>query len=338
MWSNDYLQLSSHPEVAAAKAEALMNARASGRRNTTHEGAADAHRAFERRIAFLLGTQDAVLTMSGSHAVRGLLDTVCGVRTPIYADGRSWAGGSLRHQPNLVPFAHNDVSELRRLATQPGVIVVDGVYTNGAVARLVEVAEVAEASGSVLVVDETHSFGVAPGGLGVCEEAGVVDRVHFRAIGLSKACASRGGVVVGPSRALEAMRFVDRGLIFSTPPLEHEIVGYNATLDVLLRDEWRREKLHATHAALQRGLLALGYDDDIARSERQILSIVTGDAARTASLRDFCAARGVFGSVFCPPFALDGRSFVRFTVHCGISDAQCDHFLEVMEAARYIMK
>ena len=80
-----------------------------------------------------------------------------------------------------------------RLVTQPGVIVVDGVYTNGAVARLAEVVEVAEASGSVLVVDETHSFGVAPGGLGVCEEAGVVDRVHFRAIGLSKACASRGG-------------------------------------------------------------------------------------------------------------------------------------------------
>ena len=258
----------------------------------------------------------------------------------------------------------------RDLVTEPGVIVVDGVYINGAVARLAEVVEVAEASGSVLVVDETHSFGVTPGGLGVCEEVGVVDRVHFRAIGLSKACASRGGgcpssnpsraprlspsplpfgpqptltrgspgVVVGPSRALEALRFVDRGLIFSTPPLEHEILGYNATLDVLLRDEWRRERLHATHAVLQRGLLALGYDDDVARSERQILSIVTGDAARTAQLRDFCAARGVFGSVFLPPFALDGRSFVRFTVHCGMSDAQCDHFLEVMEAARYIMK
>ena len=82
-------------------------------------------------------------------------------------------------------------------------IVVDGVYINGAVARLAEVVEVAEASGSVLVVDETHSFGVTPGGLGVCEEVGVVDRVHFRAIGLSKACASRGGGCPSsnPSRA-----------------------------------------------------------------------------------------------------------------------------------------
>ena len=56
--------------------------------------------------------------------------------------------------------------------------------------------------------------------------------------------------------------------------------------------------------------------------------------------RDAEVTRGV-GSppyqVFCPPFAHEGRSFVRFTVHCGMSDAQCEHFLEVMEAARPVL-
>lgn len=341
LWSNDYLQLNGHPEVAHAKAEALMNARAGGRRHLgrlePEADSTDRHRTFERRIASLLGAEDAVLTMSGSHAVRGLLETISGTRTPIYADERSWAAGSLRQDPRMRPFAHNDIDELRQIATRPGVIVVDGVYSNGAVARLADVAEAAEASGSVLVVDETHSFGVAPGGLGVCEEAGIANRVHFRAVGLSKACASRGGVVVGPSRALEALRFVDRGLIFSTPPLEHEVVGYDATLDVLLRDEWRREKLHATHKRLKHGLLALGYEGHVARSERQILQIVTGDAARTAALRDFAARRGVFGSVFCPPATQESHSFVRFTVHCEVSKAQCDRFLEVMQSARSVL-
>jgi len=113
MWSNDYLQLSGDPDVAAAKASALMNARARGRRHTdSNDGAADAHRAFERRVASLLGAQDACLTMSGSHAVRGLLETICGARTPIYADARSWAAGAMRCDPNVQPFAHNDVGEL----------------------------------------------------------------------------------------------------------------------------------------------------------------------------------------------------------------------------------
>ena len=108
MWSNDYLQLSGDPDVAAAKASALLNARCRGRR----DGAADAHRAFERRMASLLGAQDAVLTMSGSHALRGLLETICGTRTPIYADARSWAAGAMRLDADVRPFAHNDVDDL----------------------------------------------------------------------------------------------------------------------------------------------------------------------------------------------------------------------------------
>ena len=77
--------------------------------------------------------------------------------------------------------------------------------------------------------------------------------------------------------------------------------------------------------------------DDVARSDRQILSVVTGGAERTRAFRDFCAARGVFGSVFCPPAAAEGRSYVRFTVNCGVSEEQCDRFLEVLEAARPVL-
>ena len=125
--------------------------------------------------------------------------------------------------------------------------------------------------------------------------------------------------------------------IFSTAPLDHEVVGYDATLDVLLADGWRRERLRANHARLKAGLLALGYGDDVARSDRQILSIVTGDAARTAAFRDFCAARGAFGSVFCPPATREGRAYLRFTVNCGLSDEQCDRFLQVMEDGRAML-
>ena len=158
--------------------------------------------------------------------------------------------------------------------------------------------------------------------------------MHFRTVGLSKACASRGGVILGPSRALEAFRFVDKQMIFSTAPLDHEIVGYHTTLDVLLREDWRRRALHANHRRLKEGLLALGYTDAVERSDRQIISVVTGDAARTAAFRDHCSKRGIFGSVFCPPASREGRSNLRFTVNCGVTDAQCDHFLDVMDGAR----
>ena len=339
---NDYLRLTGHPAVAAAKANAMRSSSWDIGISLAAPDAPDRRRGFERRMAALLSAQDAVLTMSGAHSVRGVLEMVTGgggaataATTPIYADAMSWTA-RLGQLSGVSTFAHNDVDALHGLASgQPGVIVLDGVYNNGAVARVREVVGVAEATGSVLLVDETHSFGCAAGGLGVCDEAGVADRVHFRCVGLSKAFASRGGIVVGPQRALEAFRFVDGSLIGSTAPLEHEIVGYDATLDVLLSDtDGRRERLYANHARLKEGLLSLGYHDDVARSDRQILSVVTGDAARTIAFRDFCAARGVFGSVFCPPAAFEGRSYVRFTVHSAMSDADCSRFLAVMDEAR----
>ena len=214
MRSNDYLQLAGHAAIARAKAEALLHEAPGERRARVFTlDAPDRPRAFERRVAALLGAQDAVLTTSGAHAVRGLLETLSDRRTPIYADRLSWTVGSLRHGlgASVNAFPHNNMDHLRALAAEePGVIVIDGVYGNGAVGNVRAAAEVARETGSVLVVDETHSFGCAAGGLGLVDELGVADGVHFRCIGLSKAFASRGGLVVGPSRALEAFRFVDR--------------------------------------------------------------------------------------------------------------------------------
>jgi len=64
---------------------------------------------------------------------------------------------------------------------------------------------------------------------------------------------------------------------------------------------------------------------------------VTGDAARTAAFRDHCSKHGVFGSVFCPPASREGRSNLRFTVNCSVTEAQIDHFLNVMADARPLL-
>ena len=81
MNSNDYLQLQLHPTVAAAKAEALLQTAStpSGRRNFAPD-APGYHRAFEQRMASLLGAEDAVLTMSGAHAVSHASSHACGGR------------------------------------------------------------------------------------------------------------------------------------------------------------------------------------------------------------------------------------------------------------------
>ena len=236
------------------------------------------------------------------------------------------------------PFAHNDMAALHALAVdEPGVIVVDALYGNGSLGSLAAAADVAEATGSVLVVDETHAFGCAAGGLGLVDELGLSERVHFRTAGFSKALAARGGVIVGPSRPLEAFRFNDDTMIFSTAPKAHEAVGWDATVDVVLSEGWRREQLHHNHAVLREGLLDLGLGRHVAHSDRQILTIVTGGADTTHAFRDACASRGVFGAVFCPPFAPEGKSFLRFSVHADLTTDDLERFLSVMRQLRHLL-
>ena len=342
MDSNDYLRLNGHPTITAIKAEAMLREGMGDSHSRVHTyQRLDRHRALELRLAALLSAEDAALTMSGHHACLGLMRTLCAADTPVYTDAFSWCGSSLHSTGSAAGvgawqvFKHNCVAHLSSLAhARPGIIAVDALYTDGSVAPLKEMVEMAEATGSVLVVDETHSFGCAAGGLGICEELGISERVHFRTIGFSKALASRGGIVIGPSRVLEAFRFNDSQSIFSTKPLLYEIVGFDATLDVLLQEEWRRQRLGSTHAAIKSGLLGLGYGDYISRSDRQIVSVVTDSDAATVRFRDACISRGVHGAVFVPPAAPEGRSFVRFSCHAEMSDAEVDRFIQTLGEAK----
>ena len=356
MRSNDYLNLSGHPTITAARAEAMLHeappASSAASSKTGHGEEArprifsvadiDRHRALELRLASLLQAEDAALTMSGAHAVAGLLRTLRGPLlsrsgTPIYADRLSWSNASLRHELGITPFAHNDMHALQALAAdEKGIIVVDALYGNGAVGELAHAARIAEETGSVLVVDETHAFGCAAGGLGFVDELGLADKVHFRTVGFSKAMAARGGAIIGPSRALEAFRFNDATMIFSTAPKTHEAIGWDATLDVLLSEdgEARRRALKRNYSTLRAGMLDLGMGRHVGTSDRQILVVETGDAATTQAFRDACAASGLFGAIFCPPFAQEGKTFVRFTVNSGLKESQLERFLETMNEAK----
>src|SRR5690606_9302480 len=158
----------------------------------------------------------------------------------------------------------------------PGLIAVDALYsTDGDLAPLHAFVEVAERYGGAMVVDETHSFGAqGPGGAGLVVAAGLADRVHFRTVGLSKAVASRGGLIVCSQRNAEFFRYEALPVIVSTSVMQHEVAGFDAVLDIFENDDWRRVKLTANHAYLKAGLDALGYNVDA--SKAQIIALEAG--------------------------------------------------------------
>ncbi len=338
--SNDYLCLAGHPHVIESEIAAL---RAGGHGDAVsrvwvhHER--DITREFEQRVAALMQAEDCVVCASGYTANVGLIQSFATRGAPVYLDMKAHISlheGVVSAGANPVPFRHNDAQSLdRMLAKQgPGLVAVDALYsTDGDIAPLAELVEVCERHGAALVVDETHSFGAqGPNGAGLVVAAGLAERVHFRTVGLSKAVASRGGLVVSSRRNIEYFRYEALPTIFSTSVMQHEVAGFDAVLDIFEREDWRRDKLHANHAYLKQGLDALGYN--VSASKAQIIGLEPGDIRQATTLRDALEKRGVFGAIFFPPATPDKRCIIRFTVNCGLSRRELDRIIEVCSEAR----
>lgn len=338
MRTNDYLGLAAHPRVIAAEIAALEEGGHgdSLSRIFAHRRE-DRHRALERRLAQMTKAEDAVLCMSGYCANVGLIQAITQPEMPVYLDMLAHASlweGVKSGGATPRPFRHNDPNHLERqvITYGPGVIAVDALYsTSGHIAPLAELCDIAERHGCVLVVDETHSFGAhGSDGAGLVEAMGLAPRVHFRSFGMSKAVASRGGAIVCSARNADFIRYEAMPMIFSTSVLAHEVAGFEAALDVVRDEPWRRAKLHANHARLRDGLDAIGYNVDI--SDSQIIGLEAGSDEAIIAFRDAVERHGIFGSVFCAPATPRNRAILRFTVHCNLTDADMRTVLRSLEA------
>lgn len=338
--SNDYLCLAGDSRVIEAEVKALReqgHGESVSRIWLHHQE--DPLYLFEKRLARLMRAEASVLCNSGYCANVGLVQSIVEPEAPVYIDMKAhlslWEGIKSADGKALV-FRHNDTNHLRRQIEKsgPGTIIVDSVYSiDGDVAPLAELAKIGEELACTLIVDETHALGAhGPDGAGLVAALGLEGKVHFRTAGLSKAVASRGGIVVCSERNAEFFRYESLPTIFSTQVLAHEVAGYNAVLDIFEGEPWRRERLHANHTLVRNGLDELGYNVDCSRS--QIIAIESGDIITTVKLRDALEARGVFGALFFPPATPDKRCLIRFTINCGLTEPQLQRLLSVCAEIR----
>lgn len=337
--SNDYLSLARHPEIVEAQLQVLRDVGHGEPRSGVFAFGESPLRMLEKQLAAAMVSEDALVAQSGWCANTGLLQSIADASTPIYIDmfahmslweGVRSAGAVAR------PFRHNNPEALRKLAAKhgPGVVVVDSLYsTNGEICPLQEMVDAASEAGCVMLVDESHSLGVyGTQGQGLVAEQGLLDRVHFRTASLSKAFASRGGLVLCSSRHAEYLRYQSLPAIFSSGLLPHEIAGLGATTRVIQREGFRREKVLRNGRELRARLRALGYD--VGSDDSQIIALVAGPEHLTIQLRDALEARGVFGSVFCDPATPRNRSLVRLTLNADLSQEEVDRIAAVCEQIR----
>lgn len=337
--SNDYLCLLGEDKLVRAQTAAMRGPESELLMSAVFQYGDNPTSRLERKLAAFSGAEDSILCQSGWAANVGLLQSIANERTPVYLDMLAhmslWEGAHAA-RARAVPFMHNDAEHAERQIRKdgPGIIVVDSVYsTNGSLCPLADFVEVAERTGSVIVVDESHSLGThGPAGAGLVAQLGLSRRVHFQTASLAKAFGGRAGLVTCPTSFKGYFAAESRPAIFSSGLLHHELAWFDAAADFIAEADERRTQLHAVSAQVRSALSGLGYN--VSAGSEQIIALESGTEEQTLVLRNALQSRGIFGAVFCAPATARDRALMRLTMHACLTAVEIDRLIQVCAEIR----
>jgi len=284
----NYLGLNGHPAVTAAAKNAIDKYGTSASASRIVAGQIELHGELEQKLAKFLGTDDALIFISGYLTnVSVISHLLARPDAVIYDSGahNSIITGARLSGAKTFTYENGNWDELNALLERErgnfrrGLIVAEGVYSmDGQILDLAKLAEIKKKHDMLLMVDEAHSFGiVGKTGRGVCEAAGLpVDSIDVYMGTLSKTLASSGGYIAGDSGLIEYMRYLCPGLIFSVGLSPADTAAAMAALDILEREPHRpkrlRERARFFRQVARENGLNVGGDE-----ESPVASLVVGD-------------------------------------------------------------
>ena len=338
MCANNYLGLSSHPEVIDAAHKGL-DRRGYGMSSVRFIcGTQDIHKELEGKLTKFLGTEDTILFPSCMDANAGVFEAVLTDQDVMIADRlvhASIVDGMRLCKAQTDTFKHSDMAHLEEKLQlhqkmRMKLIITDGAFSmDGDLAKLDQIVALAEKYGAMVFVDDSHASGfIGKTGRGTHEHCGVVGKIDIITTTLGKALGgASGGCVSGRREIVEICRQKARPYLFSNtiPPVV--VSGANAVLDIISRTTERRDKLERNTIFWRKGLTEAGLI--IKEGETPIVLVMLFNAKLS---QDFAMAlydEGIYAVGFFFPVVPKGQARIRTQ----LSAAHEMHHLEKALAA-----
>ncbi len=333
--ANNYLGLSSHPEVIQA-AKDTMDTHGFGMSSVRFIcGTQDIHKELEQRIAKFYGTEDTILYAAAFDANGGVFEPLLGKEDAIISDSLNHASiidGVRLCKAARYRYANNDMADLEeqlKKANADGarhkIIVTDGVFSmDGLVAPLDEICDLADKYDALVMIDECHATGfIGERGIGTLEEKGVLGRVDIITGTLGKALGgAMGGYTTAKKEVIEILRQRSRPYLFSNS-LAPAIVGASIkVLDLLEKDTSLRDKLAENTAYFKKGMKKAGFD--IIDGDSAIVPVMLYDAKLSQDMADALLEEGIYVIGFFFPVVPKGKARIRVQLSAAHSVAHLD--------------
>lgn len=337
--SNNYLGLTSHPEIKEAAIEAMRIYGSGTTGSRFLNGTLDIHVELEEALARMM-KREAALTFSTGYQVNlGVLSCLVGRQDTLVLDSLDHAciidGARLSFGKSL-KYQHNDMESLEeRLRSLPddrgAMIVVDGVFSmEGDLAQLPEIVRLKNRYKVRLMVDDAHGIGVmGANGRGTAEHFGVEDEVDLVMGTFSKSLAAVGGFVAGNKDIIHFIKHKARSLIFSAAPPPASVASVLKAIEIIEREPERRERLWDNTHYMMGEYRNLGFDTGVAESP--VIPLLVGDNWAAFEFTHRLQEHGVFVNPVVAPAVPADRAMIRTSLMATHTREDLDRALEAIE-------
>lgn len=340
--TNNYLGLSQSPRAIKAAQDAAAACGVGTTGSRIANGTQSLHRQLEGQIARFFGRRDAMVFSTGYQANLGMISALAGKDDYLILDADSHASiydGSRLSAAQVIRFRHNDPDDLykriRRLDApdKAKLIVVEGIYSmTGNVAPVAEFVAVKKETGSYLLVDEAHSFGVlGDNGRGAAEAAGVEQDVDFVVGTFSKSLGTVGGYCVSDHPELELLRLNCRPYMFTASLPPEIIAATTAALEDMQAHPELRTQLMDNAARLHAGFVKIGLN--ASKQVSPVIAVTLETEEQAIPMWNYLLDLGVYVNLSLPPATPDSRPLLRCSVMATHTAEQIDKAVEIFRQA-----
>lgn len=318
--ANNYLGLSSHPDILSA-AKQTIDTHGFGLSSVRFIcGTQDIHKELENKISTFLGMEDTILYAAAFDANGGLFEPLLGPEDAIFSDELNHASlidGIRLCKAKKYRFRHNQMDDLESklmgaTSSKIKMIVTDGVFSmDGTIAQLDEICMLAEKHNALVVTDDCHATGfIGKTGRGVHEHCGVMDKVDIITGTLGKALGgSSGGFTSGKKEIIELLRQRSRPYLFSNT-LAPSIVGASlAVISIISESTTLKDQLAKNTDYFRSKMIDAGFD--IKPGLHPIVPIMLYDAQLSQKMASELLKVGIYVIGFYFPVVPKDQARIR---------------------------
>ncbi len=336
--SNNYLGLTSHPEVIEAGVKALEKYGSGCSGSRFLNGTLTEHVLLERELAQFLQKEDVVTFSTGFQSNLGIISAIAGRTDYILCDKENHASiydGCRLSFARMLRYNHSDMQDLERQlktidTTVSGILIVtDGVFSMGGdICKLPEIVALAKKYGARVMVDDAHGLGVlGEHGRGTAEYFGLEKDVDIYMGTFSKSLASLGGYMAASHQVCEYVRHTSRPFIFCASITPSNVACARKALEILRREPQRVKALHDISCYMRKWLRANNVNI-IEIDETPIIPIYTYEDEKAFTACKLLFDRGVYVNPVVSPATPVGQALLRTSYTATHTERQMDIAIE----------